>query len=63
MAHLLIFGEQDYRTFFRFDFRGEGFLIPMFLKDRTIANAQQIVGGEDGAILFFLFGKRTIVNS
>ena len=56
MAPLLIFEEQDYRTFFRFDFRGESYLIPIFLKDRTIANVQQIFGGEDGAILFF-FGK------
>ena len=57
MAPLLIFEEQDYRTFFRFDFRGESYLIPIFLKDRTIANVQQIFGGEDGAILFFFFGK------
>ena len=63
MAHLLIFGEQDYRTFFRFDFRGESYLIPIFLKDRTIANVQQIFGGEDGAILFSFLEKRTIVNS
>ena len=57
MAPLLIFEEQDYRTFFRFDFRGESYLIPIFLKDRTIANVQQIFGGEDGAILFFFSGK------
>ena len=53
MAPLLIFEEQDYRTFFRFDFRGESYLIPIFLKDRTIANVQQIFGGEDGDILIF----------
>ena len=52
MAPLLIFEEQDYRTFFRFDFRGESYLIPIFFKDRTIANVQQIFGGEDGAVLF-----------
>ena len=62
MAHLLIFGEQDYRTFFRFDFRGESYLIPIFLEDRTIANVQQIFGGEDGDILIF-FEKRTTVKS
>ena len=28
MAPLLIFEEQDYRTFFRFCFRGESYLIP-----------------------------------
>ena len=60
MAHLLIFGEQDYRTFFRFDFSGESYLIPIFLEDRTIANVQQIFGGEDGAILFVLFWKREL---
>ena len=63
MAHLLIFGEQDYRTFFRFDFRGESYLIPIFLEDRTIANVQQIFGGEDGDILIFFFEKRTTIKS
>ena len=53
MAHLLIFGEQDYRTFFRFDFRVGSYLIPIVLEDRTIANVQQIFGGEDCDILIF----------
>ena len=57
MAPLLIFEEQDYRTFFRFDFRGESYLIPKSLPDRTIANVQQIFGGEDGAILFFVWKR------
>ena len=63
MAPLLIFEEQDYRTFFRFDFRCESYLIPIFLKDRTIANVQQIFGGEDGDILIFFFEKRTTIKS
>ena len=63
MAHLLIFGEQDYRTFFRFDCRCESYSIPIFLEDRTIANVQQIFGGEDGDILIFFFEKRTTVKS
>ena len=49
--------------FFRFDVRGESYLIPIFLEDRTIANVQQIFGGEDGDILIFSFEKRTTVKS
>ena len=58
MALLLIFEEQDYRTFFRFDFRGESYLIPIFLEDRTSANVQQIFGGEDGDILIFFLKRK-----
>jgi hypothetical protein len=57
MAPLLIFEEARLPHFFRFDFRGESYLIPIFLKDRTIANVQQIFGGEDGAILFFYWKR------
>ena len=51
-APLFIIEEQAYHTF-RFDFRGESYLIPIFLEDRTIANVQQIFGCEDGDILIF----------